>query len=447
MPTFKMRRLGWNIVSDERSLSDVHGTVAVDRKATPFRRFLAFLGPGYLVAVGYMDPGNWATSLNGGARFGYSLLFVVLFSNILAVLLQSMAARLAIASGRDLAQACRDAFSKPVAVFLWIMAELAIIATDLAEVIGTAIGLQLLFGLPLAYGISITALDVFLLLALQKLGFRKLEAFVMAIMALIAGCFVAQIVLAKPDWASVMGGFVPTASLINNPDMLYLAMGIIGATVMPHNLYLHSGIIQTRVAGLTTAERQEDVRFATLDSTLALCFALLVNAAILILAAAAFHGSGHHDVTELSDAHGLLSPLLGSTAAPTLFAIALIGCGLNSTITATLSGQIVMEGFLSIRIAPWLRRLATRLLAIVPAVIVGLLAGDHGTAQLLIVSQVILGLQLPFAVVPLLMFVSSKRKMGSLQAPKWQIIAGIAAALTIIALNIRLSYDVIMNFS
>jgi manganese transport protein len=244
-----------------------------------------------------------------------------------------------------------------------------------------------------------------------------------------------------------MGGFVPTASLINNPDMLYLAMGIIGATVMPHNLYLHSGIIQTRVAGLTTAERQEDVRFATLDSTLALCFALLVNAAILILAAAAFHGSGHHDVTELSDAHGLLSPLLGSTAAPTLFAIALIGCGLNSTITATLSGQIVMEGFLSIRIAPWLRRLATRLLAIVPAVIVGLLAGDHGTAQLLIVSQVILGIQLPFAVVPLLMFVSSKRKMGSLQAPKWQIIAGIAAALTIIALNIRLSYDVIMNFS
>ncbi len=447
MPNFKMRSLGWNIVSDERSLSDVHGTVAVDRKATPFRRFLAFLGPGYLVAVGYMDPGNWATSLNGGARFGYSLLFVVLFSNILAVLLQSMAARLAIASGRDLAQACRDAFSKPVAVFLWIMAELAIIATDLAEVIGTAIGLQLLFGLPLAYGIPITALDVFLLLALQKLGFRKLEAFVMAIMALIAGCFVAQIVLAKPDWASVMGGFVPTASLINNPDMLYLAMGIIGATVMPHNLYLHSGIIQTRVAGLTTAERQEDVRFATLDSTLALCFALLVNAAILILAAAAFHGSGHHDVTELSDAHGLLSPLLGSTAAPTLFAIALIGCGLNSTITATLSGQIVMEGFLSIRIAPWLRRLATRLLAIVPAVIVGLLAGDHGTAQLLIVSQVILGLQLPFAVVPLLIFVSSKRKMGSLQAPKWQIIAGIAAALTIIALNIRLSYDVIMNFS
>ena len=447
MPNFKMRSLGWNIVSDERSLSDVHGTVAVDRKATPFRRFLAFLGPGYLVAVGYMDPGNWATSLNGGARFGYSLLFVVLFSNILAVLLQSMAARLAIASGRDLAQACRDAFSKPIAVFLWIMAELAIIATDLAEVIGTAIGLQLLFGLPLAYGIPITALDVFLLLALQKLGFRKLEAFVMAIMALIAGCFVAQIVLAKPDWASVMGGFVPTASLINNPDMLYLAMGIIGATVMPHNLYLHSGIIQTRVAGLTTAERQEDVRFATLDSTLALCFALLVNAAILILAAAAFHGSGHHDVTELSDAHGLLSPLLGSTAAPTLFAIALIGCGLNSTITATLSGQIVMEGFLSIRIAPWLRRLATRLLAIVPAVIVGLLAGDHGTAQLLIVSQVILGLQLPFAVVPLLMFVSSKRKMGSLQAPKWQIIAGIAAALTIIALNIRLSYDVIMNFS
>ncbi len=446
MPKFSMRRLGWNHISDERSLSDMHGSVAVDRKASRFRRFLAFLGPGYLVAVGYMDPGNWATSLNGGAKFGYSLLFVVLFSNILAVLLQSMAARLAIASGRDLAQACRDAFSKPVSVFLWVMAELAIIATDLAEVIGTAIGLQLLFGLPLSWGIPITALDVFLLLALQKLGFRKMEAFVMAVMALIAGCFIAQIMLAKPDWVAVMGGFVPTASLINDPDMLYLAMGIIGATVMPHNLYLHSGIIQTRVAGLTEHERKEDVQFATLDSTLALSFALLVNASILILAAAAFHHSGHQDVTELSDAHGLLSPLLGSTAAPTLFAIALIGCGLNSTITATLSGQIVMEGFLSIRIAPWLRRLATRLLAIVPAVLVGLMAGDHGTAQLLIVSQVILGLQLPFAVVPLLMFVSSKRKMGALRAPLWQIIAGVIAALTIIALNIRLSYDVIMNF-
>lgn len=446
MPKFNMRRLGWTTVSSERSLSDVHGSVAVDRKASPFRRFMSFLGPGYLVAVGYMDPGNWATSLNGGARFGYGLLFVVLFSNIMAVLLQSMAARLAIASGRDLAQACRDAFSKPVAVFLWIMAELAIIATDLAEVIGTAIGLQLLFGLPLAWGIPITALDVFLLLALQKLGFRKLEAFVMAVMALIAACFIAQIMMAKPDWAQVMGGFVPTASLINNPDMLYLAMGIIGATVMPHNLYLHSGIIQTRVAGLTAQERQEDLQFATLDSTIALSFALLVNAAILILAAAAFHGSGHQDVTELSEAHGLLSPLLGSTAAPTLFALALIGCGLNSTITATLSGQIVMEGFLSIRIAPWLRRLATRLLAIVPAVIVGMMAGDHGTAQLLIVSQVVLSLQLPFAVVPLLIFVSSKQKMAGLRAPLWQIIAGIGAALTIIMLNIRLSCDVIMNF-
>ncbi len=446
MPNFKMRRLGWNRVSDERSLSDVHGTVMVDRKATSFRRFLSFLGPGYLVAVGYMDPGNWATSLNGGAKFGYSLLFVILFSNILAVLLQSMAARLAIASGRDLAQACRDAFPKPVAVFLWVMAELAIIATDLAEVIGTAIGLQLLFGLPLTLGIPITALDVFLLLALQKLGFRKLEAFVMAVMALIAACLVAQIILAKPDWAGVLGGFVPTTSLVTDPEMLYLAMGIIGATVMPHNLYLHSGIIQTRVAGVTAQERQEDVHFATLDSTIALSFALLVNASILILAAAAFHTSGHHDVTELSEAHGLLSPLLGSTAAPALFALALIGCGLNSTITATLSGQIVMEGFLSIRIAPWLRRLATRLLAIVPAVIVGLMAGDHGTAQLLIVSQVILGLQLPFAVVPLLMFVSSKRKMGALRAPLWQIITGMGAALTIIALNIRLSYDVIMNF-
>lgn len=443
MPNAKMRRTGWMQSSDDRSLSDVHGSITVDRSASPFKRFLAFIGPGYLVAVGYMDPGNWATSLNGGAKFGYSLLFVILFSNMLAVLLQSMAARLAIASGRDLAQACRDSFPKPVAIFLWIMAELAIIATDLAEVIGTAIGLQLLFGLPLALGIPITALDVFLLLALQKLGFRSLEAFVMAVMALIAACFAIQIIMANPNWGSVLTGFIPTPALVRDPEMLYLAMGIIGATVMPHNLYLHSGIIQTRAAGSTIEEKREDLSFATLDSTLALSFALLINASILILATATFNGSGHDNVTELGEAHALLAPLLGSTIAPVLFAVSLIGCGLNSTLTATLSGQIVMEGFLSLRMAPWLRRLLTRLLAIIPAMIVGLIAGDHGTATLLILSQVVLSLQLPFAVIPLLLFVSSKSKMGALRAPVWQIVLGIMAALTIISLNIRLSADII----
>jgi manganese transport protein len=431
---------GWKRPRGEASLADVHGTIGRTGRSG-FRRALAFFGPGYLVAVGYMDPGNWATSLAGGSKFGYTLLSVVLISNIMAIVLQSLAARLAVGSGRDLAQACRDAFPRPVAWLLWILAELAIVATDIAEVIGTAIGLQLLFGIPLAIGVILTSLDVFLVLALQRLGFRWVEAFIIGVLALIAACFAVQIALAKPEWAAVIGGFVPTSEIVKNPDMLYLAMGIIGATVMPHNLYLHSGIVQTRVFGETLPEKRESLRFATIDSTVALLFALTINASILILAAAAFHTTGRTEVAELGEAHGLLQPLLGAAMAPSLFAIALIGCGLNSTITATLAGQIVMEGFLEIRLAPWLRRLITRLVAIVPAAVVTIAYGDSGTAKLLIFTQVVLSLQLPFAVIPLVMFTASRKKLGPLAAPFWLIFsAGLIAAI-IVGLNIKLIAD------
>ena len=431
---------GWRRTRGEASLADVHGSIGRTGRS-PFRRALAFLGPGYLVAVGYMDPGNWATSLAGGSKFGYTLLAVVLISNIMAIILQALAARLAVGSGRDLAQACRDAFPRPISWILWALAELAIVATDIAEVIGTAIGLQLLFGLPLAIGVVLTSLDVFLVLALQRLGFRWVEAFIIGVLALIAACFAVQIALAKPEWAAVFGGFVPTTEIVKNPEMLYLAMGILGATVMPHNLYLHSGIVQTRVFGDTLAEKRESLTFATLDSTIALLFALTINASILILAAAAFHTTGRTDIAELGDAHGLLQPLLGAAIAPSLFAIALIGCGLNSTITATLAGQIVMEGFLDIRLAPWLRRLVTRLMAIVPAAVVTLLYGDEGTAKLLIFSQVILSLQLPFAVIPLVMFTASRKKLGPLAAPGWLTWAAALIAAVIVGLNLKLIAD------
>lgn len=433
---------GWRRARGEASLAEVHGSIARSGRS-PWRRALAFLGPGYLVAVGYMDPGNWATSLAGGSKFGYALLSIVLISNIMAILLQALAARLAIGSGRDLAQACRDAFPRPISWILWILAELAIVATDIAEVIGTAIGLQLLFGIPLAIGVILTSLDVFLVLALQRLGFRWVEAFIIGVLALIAACFAVQIAMAKPEWSAVFGGFIPTTEIVKNPDMLYLAMGIIGATVMPHNLYLHSGIVQTRVFGDTLAEKRESLRFATLDSTVALLFALTINASILILAAAAFHTTGRTDVAELGEAHGLLQPLLGAAIAPSLFAIALIGCGLNSTVTATLAGQIVMEGFLDIRLPPWLRRLITRLVAIVPAAIVTIYYGDAGTAKLLIFTQVILSLQLPFAVIPLVMFTASSKKLGDLAAPRWLIAATSLIAAIIVSLNIKLIVDFI----
>ncbi len=429
----------WRAPRGEAALSDVHRSIPLG--ATPWKRFLAFLGPGYMVAVGYMDPGNWATSLAGGSKFGYALLFVALLSNLMAIVLQSLSARLAIGTGRDLAQACRDAFPRFVTLPLWLAAEIAIIATDVAEVIGTAIGLNLLFGIPLELGVLITALDVFLILWLQKRGFRKLEGFVIALLALIAVCFAIQIVLANPDWAGVLHGFAPTTEILHNPEMLYLALGILGATVMPHNLYLHSAIVQTRDWGDRPEDRREALRFATIDSTVALMFALSINAAILILAAASFHASGQTEVADLGDAHKLLGPLLGAGIAPMLFAVALLACGLNSTVTATLAGQAVMEGFLQIRLPPWLRRLITRLLAIIPAAGVTIFYGTEGTGRLLILTQVVLSMQLSFAVVPLVMFTTSKSRMGDLVAPRWLAALAWVVAVAIILLNLKLLWD------
>ena len=434
----------WRRAAGEASLIDVFRSVPVLQNAGFFKRALAFIGPGFLVSVGYMDPGNWATAIAGGARYGYALLFVALLSNVMAIILQSLCARLAIASRRDLAQACRDAFPKPVALMLWLFAEIAIIATDIAEVVGTAIGLNLLFGIPLEIGVIITALDVFVILLLQRLGFRWVEAFVVSLLGVIFACFMFQIALADPDWGGVLRGFAPTTNLLSDPAMLYLALGIIGATVMPHNLYLHSGIVQTRAYGDSLAEKKSALRFATFDSTFALCFALIVNASILILAAATFHKSGNFDVAEIGDAHKMLAPLVGSLLAPKLFAIALLCCGLNSTVTATLAGQIVMEGFLNIRLPAWMRRLITRAVAIVPAAAVTIYYGASGTGFLLIFSQVVLAFQLPFAVVPLVMFTASKAKMGEMVAPIWLTVVSVAIAALIIGLNLKLLWDILI---
>ncbi|MCB4770304.1 Nramp family divalent metal transporter [Ancylobacter sp. Lp-2] len=431
---------GWRRTRGDPALSEVHGSIAVPKR-TGIRRFLAFIGPGYLVATGYMDPGNWATSLAGGSKFGYALLTVALLSNMIAILLQALCSRLGVASGRDLAQACRDAFPCPVSFVLWLLAEAAICATDLAEVIGTAIGLNLLFGLPLEIGVVLTALDVFLILWLQTLGFRWVEAMVIGLLAVIATCFGVQIALADPNWGEVIRGFAPTTQIVTNPDMLYLALGILGATVMPHNLYLHSAIVQTRRHDNTLEGKREAIKYATWDSTFALMFALTINASILILAASAFHTGGVGEVADLGKAHELLNPLLGSALAPTLFAVALLCCGLNSTVTATIAGQAVMEGFLNFRLAPWLRRLITRAIAIVPASAVTIAYGEQGAGSLLILSQVILSLQLPFAVVPLIMFTADKRKMGTLVAPRWQTVLAALAAALIITLNMKLVFD------
>lgn len=432
---------GWRRHRGAPSLIESFRTIKLEPSGSSWRRFLAFFGPGYLVAVGYMDPGNWATSLAGGAQFGYALLAIALLSNIMAILLQSLCARLAIASGRDLAQACRDAYPRWVAWPLWLLAELAICATDLAEVIGTAIGLNLLFGIPLEIGVIVTALDVFVILWLQNKGFRWIEAFIIALLGVIAVCFAVQIALADPDWGAVLKGFAPTTDIVTNPNMLYLALGIIGATVMPHNLYLHSAIVQTRAFGDTLPEKREALKFATLDSTLALMFALTINASILILAAATFNKTGHTGVAELGRAHELLAPLLGLSIAPSLFAIALLCCGLNSTVTATMAGQIVMEGFIDIKLPAWLRRLVTRLVAIIPAIVVTLIFGEGYTAKLLILSQVVLSFQLPFAVVPLVMLTASTQKMGPMKAPAWLTVAAALIAATIIVLNVKLLYD------
>ncbi|HEX6976014.1 MAG TPA: Nramp family divalent metal transporter [Vicinamibacterales bacterium] len=432
---------GWRQPSATVSLPEVHGTVPVPVGGSFWRKLFAFAGPGYLVAVGYMDPGNWATDLAGGARYGYTLLSVIMLSNLMAILLQGLAARLGIASGRDLAQACRDHYSRPVTLVLWFLCEIAIAACDLAEVIGSAIALNLLFGLPMMWGVCLTALDVLLVLYMQQYRFRYVEALVVLLILGIAGSFAIQLWMAKPDLVGVVKGFLPNPEIVRNPEMLYIAVGILGATVMPHNLYLHSSIIQTRKYQDSTAGRSEAARFATIDSTVALMFALFLNGAILVMAAATFHGKGYEHVADISDAYQLLSPLLGAPLASTLFAVALLFAGQNATLTSTLAGQIVMEGFLNIRLRPWLRRLITRLIAIVPALITVYIYGDRGAGSLLILSQVILSLQLPFAVIPLVLFTGDKRKMGPLVAPVWVRALAWPVATLIVGLNVWLLWQ------
>jgi manganese transport protein len=404
---------------------------------------LAFAGPGYMVAVGYMDPGNWATDLAGGSRFGYALLGVVLLSNLTAVLLQGLASKLGVVTGRDLAQACRDHYSKPVAMSLWLLCELAIAACDLAEVIGSAIAINLLSGgrIPLAVGVLITACDVLVLLFLQNKGFRFLEALVIVLIATVGACFVFELLIARPDVGGVLRGFLPRAQVVTDPSMLYLAIGILGATVMPHNLYLHSSIVQTRRYEQSAAGKREAVRYAFLDSTIALTFALFINAAILIVAAATFHRAGYTGVAEIQDAHKLLTPLLGAGGASTVFALALLASGQNSTLTGTLAGQIVMEGFLDLRIRPWLRRLVTRLIAIVPAAIAAIWYGESGTAKLLVFSQVILSFQLAFAVFPLVRFTSERTKMGEFVNPLWLKALAYLVAFVIAGVNAWLFWE------
>ena len=397
---------------------------------------LAFVGPGGMVAVGYMDPGNWATDIAGGSQFGYTLLSVILLSNLMAILLQALSLRLGIATGRDLAQACRDHYSRPVSFALWLLCELAIAACDLAELLGSAIALNLLFGIPMVVGVCITALDVILLLMLQQRGFRYLEAVVLSRVGVIGACFAATLAMAHPAWREVAGALLPRAEILSNPDMMLISVGILGATVMPHNLYLHSSIVQSRKVGDSVEERRSAIRYATADSTVSLLFAFLINASILILAAATFHRAGMTEVADIHDAHRLLSPLLGVEMAGVLFAVALLASGQNSTITGTMAGQIVMEGFLDIRLKPWVRRLVTRGVAIVPAVIVASLYGNAGTAKLLVFSQVILSLQLPFAVIPLVLFVSSRAKMGELVISRWVSALAWLVAGVIVALNI-----------
>ncbi len=425
------------------SLPDSHRTVAIP-VGSMWRKFGAFAGPGYLVAVGYMDPGNWATDLAGGSAFGYTLLSVILLSNIMAMVLQALSAKLGIIGGMDLAQACRAHYSRPVNLVLWALCELAIIACDLAEVIGTAIALQLLFGVPLMWGVIITAVDVLLILGLQRFGFRKLEAFIVALLIIIAACFALQLAFAKPSLVGIAMGLVPSTEIVTNPAMLYIAIGILGATVMPHNLYLHSAVVQTRAFEQTEAGKREALKLATIDSSIALFLALFINASILILAASVFHESGRTDVAEIQDAYQLLTPMLGVGVASTLFAIALLASGQNSTITGTLAGQIVMEGFLNIRLPFWLRRLITRLIALVPAAFVAGIYGESGTAQLLVLSQVVLSLQLPFAMVPLVQFTTDKGTMGDHANRGWLKWAAYLICLIVIGLNLTLLYNTFM---
>ncbi|MCI0331580.1 MAG: Nramp family divalent metal transporter [candidate division Zixibacteria bacterium] len=436
--------LGWRKSPGQVSLPEVHRSIAVPRHFPFWRKMWAYAGPGFLVAVGYMDPGNWATDLSGGAQFGYTLLFIILLSNFMAILLQHLCIKLGVASGRDLAQACRDHYSTPMVWFLWILCEIAIAACDLAEVVGSAIALQLLFGIPLVWGCLITALDVLAILYLQTKGFRYIEALVVTLIFTIASCFASELFFAKPSLPAVLLGFVPSAEILKNQQMLYVSIGILGATVMPHNLYLHSAIVQTRNYEATPQGRREAIKFSTIDSTGALMFALFINAAILVLSAAAFHWSGHRDVAEIQDAYKLLTPTLGVSIASMLFAFALLASGQNSTLTGTLAGQIVMEGFLNIRLRPWLRRLITRAIAIVPAVCVIGFFGEGKTTELLIASQVVLSMQLGFAVWPLMRFTNEKAKMGEFANPLWIKILGWTTTAIIIILNAKLLFDVLL---
>jgi manganese transport protein len=422
------------------SLPEAHRSVPIATGASWLRKIFAFAGPGYLVAVGYMDPGNWATDIAGGSKFGYSLLSVILLSNLMAMFLQALSAKLGIATGRDLAQACREHYSRRTSMFLWIVCEIAIAACDLAEVLGSAVALKLLFGLPLLAGVLITALDVLIVLALQGRGFRLVEAFVVTLIASIAACFAYEIFWAQPLWREAARGFVPHLEILRNREMLYIAIGILGATVMPHNLYLHSSIVQTRAFGASYRDRKEALRYAVFDSTVALGFALFVNAAILVLGAAAFHTHGLHNVGEISDAYKLLSPVLGVGLASTIFAVALLASGQNSTLTGTLAGQIVMEGFLEIRLKPWLRRLITRAIAIIPAVVVIGFAGEGKVTSLLILSQVVLSFQLPFAVIPLIQFTGDRTKMGEFVNTRATKVVAWVVAAAILVFNAELLY-------
>lgn len=402
----------WKFERTTNSLPEVFSSIDVPKNVQGWRKLLAFTGPGLMVAVGYMDPGNWATDIAGGSSFGYTLLSVILISNLFAILLQHLCVKLGVVTGRDLAQACKDSYSKPVSFLLWIICEIAIAACDLAEVIGSAIAINLLFGIPLTVGIIITILDVLVLLMLQNKGFRYLEAFVGSLIFIIFCCFAYELFMAKPAFAAVMNGLLPTTEILTNADMLYIAIGILGATVMPHNLYLHSSIVQTRNFERNDEGKKMAIKYATIDSTASLLMAFFINAAILILAASAFHYNGHKEVADIHDAYKLLEPVLGVKMASTLFAIALLASGQNSTLTGTLAGQIVMEGFLNIRLKPWLRRLITRLIAVVPALLVSIIYGENGTGKLLVLSQVILSVQLSFAVIPLLQITSNKTKMA-----------------------------------
>jgi len=432
---------GWRRERDMPSLPEAYATVRMPHTRSFWRKLFAFAGPGLMVAVGYMDPGNWATDLAAGARYGYTLLSVILISNLMAILLQYLALKLGIVAGRDLAQACRDHHSRPVALGLWVLCEIAIAATDLAEVIGSAVALNLLFGLPLALGVVLTALDVMVILYLQHRGFRRLEAVVTALLVTIGACFAYELAVAQPPLGPILGGLLPQPQIVFDPGMLYVAVGILGATVMPHNLYLHSSIVQTRAFERTSAGKRMAIRYAAIDSTAALGCAFFINAAILIVSARAFHGTEYQDIADIHDAYKLLSPVLGAPLASVLFGVALLASGQNSTLTGTLAGQIVMEGFLSLRLRPWLRRLLTRLVAIVPALVVALLYGQRGVGELLILSQVILSIQLPFAVVPLVRFTGDRLKMGEFANRRWLQVAAWATAAAIIGLNAWLLCD------